>query len=98
MDWVDSGKETLKYVNLLPRRGFHTSGVLKGEKQNVADLPITRWKTAYGQIVTSSFYKVSLLDRVKFLFCGKIFVSLYGKTHQPCSVGIGEMFKKNLKK
>jgi hypothetical protein len=97
MDWVDSGEESLKYVNLVPRRAFHTSGVLKGEKQNVSDLPVTRYKLNNGQVVTASYYQVSFLDRVKFLFCGRIFVSLYGKTHQPCSVGIGELFKKGKK-
>jgi len=67
--------------------------MLSGAKQNVPNLPITRWTTQDGQVITSSFYKVSFWDRLKFLFDGRIYVSLYGKTHQPMSVGIGQMFK-----
>ena len=84
----------MKYIDLKPKRAFHTSGSLKGSNQNVPDLPVSRYKLASGQMVTASYYRVKFWDRVKFLFCGRIFVSLYGKTHAPCSIGIGELFVK----
>lgn len=80
----------MKYVQLVPREESHTNRayVLPGLK----DLPATAYAQD-GNPCIASCYRVSFFDRLRFIFSGKITVSLQtDDLHPPIAVGIGNMF------
>lgn len=83
------------YTHLLPIRQWHTNANLKGFG-DVMDLPVTRYTAAGTERVQCSVWKMSLWQRIKFLFSrGKLFIHVtHVKTHPPIALGFGEFFTK----
>ena len=84
----------MKFVDLIPSKEWHTSGVLKGGP-GVPDLPMTRVRYDDGTIAMLSVWRVSFWRRVRFLFDGRINFIAMGETHPPVCIGVGEFIKKS---
>ncbi len=79
------------YQQLTPLKLWHTNGILKGSA-GIPNLSVTRYEQD-GETVTASSYRLTFRQRLKFLFCGRVHVCMFGVTHSPMAVGIGELFK-----
>lgn len=80
----------MKLVTLGPRKSGHTNSLLRGY-DGVPDLPTTTF-VFEEQGYVASLWRVSLWDRIRFVFDGRINLVAMGKTHPPISVSIGEYF------
>ncbi len=81
----------MKVVILGPKKEWHTNSALKGFA-DIPDLPVTTFHFDAKNAV-ASIWKVDWLDRLKFLFDGRINLVVMGQTHPPVSVSIGEYFR-----
>jgi hypothetical protein len=82
----------MKVVQLNPITEWHTDSNLTGPP-GVAVLPITRTLVQNAPAV-ASVWRVSVWDRIKFLFDGRVNLMVQGRTHPPLSVSIGEAFER----
>lgn len=86
----------MKYVQIKPATAWHVNAKLRGTA-SIPDLPVTRY-IQDSRPVTSSLYRVSFWQRLKFLFSGgNIHVSVWAETHPPIAVGIGNLFERGQK-
>lgn len=82
----------MKPVQVMPGTPWHATGLMKGYG-DIPDLPITLYMQDSAPAVASS-YRLSFLQRLRFLFNGWIHVSVFGSVHPPMAVIIGDQFKK----
>lgn len=61
-----------------PIKFSRCNGTLTGSN-DVGDLPV--WRTPKGNVV--SCWKVPFFRRLRFLFTGRIYLAIKGKTHAP---------------
>lgn len=90
MDWLDKREDyRLKYQQLKPIAEKYNNRIF--ELPGCGKLPATVYEGSSGRAIASA-YRLTFLQRVKFLFSGKIYVSVLGLGHPPLAVGIGNLF------
>ena len=80
----------MKRFDLKPSKEPHCNFSLKGYGE-IPDLPCTRLSYVDGIDAVASTWRVPFWQRIKFLFDGRIHAVVYGKTHAPLAVTIGEL-------
>lgn len=79
----------MKEVSAKPIAQPHNNCTLKGYG-DVADLPTTKVVYADHQAAVVSVWAVSFWSRLRWLFDGRINLIVYGNTHAPVAVTIGQ--------
>jgi hypothetical protein len=82
----------MNYQHLMPEKHPLANTVLKGWA-SVSDLSCVRYKTSEGDNCVATYFRLTFWQRLRFLFCGKIFIHVLGKTQPPIALGIGEFFQ-----
>jgi hypothetical protein len=82
----------MKNVELRPVVVKHTNGSLKGF-DDIPDLPITNVFYSDNIRGVVSVWKASLWARIKFLFDGRVNLSVHGTTHPPANISLGVAFE-----
>lgn len=85
----------MKFKQLLPQNEWHTNRIFKGGP-GIGDLPATVYGTGERRAIACA-YRVSFLERIAFLFSGKIYVCIFGESLPPTAIGIGEFFERKRK-
>ncbi len=83
----------MKCVEAVPVKAAHSNQVLKGFGDDVADLHVTHVQYTDHTCAVVSVWRVGIWARIKFLFDGRINAALYGKTHAPLSITLGDYGK-----
>lgn len=78
----------MKNVELSPFTSKHVNGTLKGY-DDIPDLPITNVIYSDDIRAVVSVWKAPVWARLKFLFDGRVNLSVRGETHPPVSVSLG---------
>lgn len=61
----------------------HANGILKGNSDNVYDLHVCNYEYSDGVKAVESCWKMSLSERIRSLFTGRIYFQCWGRTHPP---------------
>jgi hypothetical protein len=61
----------------------HANTKLLGGRPDIYDLPIARFEYSDGQRAVESCWKMTLGERLRALFLGKIYFQCWGNTHPP---------------
>lgn len=85
----------MKYEQINPIEEPHCNRIFTLD--GCGDLPATVYFIDESQEhrAIASHYRLSVKQRIKFLFSGKIYVSVLGLAQPPIAVGIGNLFEKN---
>jgi len=86
----------MKYICLDPKYHRLSNTVLKGW-EGVSDLTCVRYDTEQGDKCIASYFRLTFWQRIRFLFCGRIFLHILGTSQPPIALGIGEFFDKNFR-
>lgn len=81
----------MKNKELRPIQQPHSNFKLLGDSKDVADLHCTKLRYTDGIEAILSVWYMPLWTRIKFLFDGRVNLSVFGKTHPPANISVGKV-------